>query len=102
MSGVKKPLFNLAELGQSVWDADTSRALARGDGLQRLSDERAVVGVTTSPSIFEKAIGESADYDEDLVRLSQGGASPEEIFMEVALDDVGRALDTLQPAYEST
>ncbi|HEV3232720.1 MAG TPA: transaldolase [Candidatus Dormibacteraeota bacterium] len=98
----KNPLFRLAEFGQSVWYDDISRALVRGDGLKRLVDERAVVGVTTNPSIFEKAIGESADYDGDLVRLARDGASPEEAFMDLALDDVTRALDTLRPVYESS
>ena len=98
----KNPLFKLAELGQSVWYDDISRTLVRGDGLQRLIDERAVVGVTTNPSIFEKAIGQGDAYDEDLLRLARQGASPEAIFMDLALDDVSRALDTLRPAYEST
>ena len=98
----KNPLFKLAEYGQSVWYDDISRSLVRGDGLQRLIDERAVVGVTTNPSIFEKAIGESDEYDEDLRKLSEEGASPEDIFMDLALDDVGRALDILKPAYDSS
>jgi transaldolase len=98
----KNPLFKLAEYGQSVWYDDISRSLVRGDGLQRLIDERAVVGVTTNPSIFEKAIGHSDDYDEDLRRLAEEGASPEAIFMDLALDDVGRALDILKPAYDSS
>ena len=98
----KNPLFKLAEYGQSVWYDDISRSLVRGDGLQRLIDERAVVGVTTNPSIFEKAIGQSDEYDDDLRRLAEQGASPEDIFMDMALDDVGRALDILKPAYENS
>ena len=98
----KNPLFKLAEYGQSVWYDDISRSLVRGDGLQRLIDERAVVGVTTNPSIFEKAIGQSDEYDDDLRRLAEQGASPEDIFMDMALDDVSRALDILKPAYDSS
>jgi transaldolase len=98
----KNPLFKLAEYGQSVWYDDISRSLVRSDGLQRLTEERAVVGVTTNPSIFEKAIGHSDEYDDDLRRLAEKGASPEDIFMDLALDDVGRALDILKPAYESS
>jgi transaldolase len=98
----KNPLFKLAEYGQSVWYDDITRSLVRGDGLQWLMDERAVVGMTTNPSIFGKAIGESDEYDDDLGRLSREGASPEDIFMDLALDDVGRALDTLKPAYDSS
>src|SRR3984893_6399083 len=98
----KNPLFKLAEYGQSVWYDDISRSLVRGDGLQSLIDERAVVGVTTNPSIFNKAIGESDEYDEDLRRLAEQGASPEDIFMDLALDDVSRALDIFAPIYEQS
>jgi transaldolase len=98
----KNPLFKLAEFGQSVWYDDIGRSLVRGDGLQWLIDERAVVGVTTNPSIFGKAIGESDEYDDDLRRLGEQGASPEEVFMDLALDDVSRALDILKPAYDSS
>src|ERR1700730_13675348 len=98
----KNPLFKLAEYGQSVWYDDITRSLVRGDGLRWLIDERAVVGITTNPSIFGKAIGESDEYDDDLRRLSEEGASPEDIFMDLALDDVSRALDILKPAYEAS
>jgi transaldolase len=98
----KNPLFKLADYGQSVWYDDISRSLVRGDGLQWLIDERAVVGVTTNPSIFGKAIGDSDEYDGDLRRLAEQGASPEDIFMDLALDDVGRALDIFAPVYEKS
>jgi transaldolase len=102
MPDARNPLFKLAELGQSVWYDDITRSLVRGDGLRQLMDERAVVGITTNPSIFEKAIGESAEYDDDLRRLAQQGASAEDIFMDLALDDVGHALDTLRQTYEDS
>src|SRR6202022_344122 len=98
----KNPLFKLAEYGQSVWYDDITRSLVRGDGLRWLMDARAIVGMTTNPSIFGKAIGESDEYDDDLRRVVGRGASPEDIFMHLALDDVGRALDTLKPAYDSS
>src|ERR1700716_193431 len=98
----KNPLFKLAEYGQSVWYDDITRSLVRGDGLRELMDEYAVVGMTTNPSIFEKAIGGSDDYDDDLRRLAEQGASPEDIFMELALDDVEHALDTFKGTYEKT
>ncbi|HEY8740579.1 MAG TPA: transaldolase [Candidatus Dormibacteraeota bacterium] len=96
------PLFQLKQFGQSVWYDDITRSLVRDGGLQKLHDERAVVGVTTNPSIFEKAIGESDEYDEDLRKLSEGGATPVDIFMDLALDDVGRALDVLAEEYETS
>jgi transaldolase len=99
---MSNPLFKLKELGQSVWYDDITRSLVRDGGLQKLHDERAIVGVTTNPSIFEKAIGESEEYDQDLRRLSEAGASPTEIFMDLALDDVRRALDVLAEEYEAS
>jgi transaldolase len=98
----KNPLFKLAEYGQSVWYDDIRRSLVRGDGLRWLIDERAVVGITTNPSIFGKAIGESDEYDDDLRRLAEQGASAEDIFMDLALNDVSRALDIFTPAYEKS
>ncbi|MFN2465904.1 MAG: transaldolase [Candidatus Dormibacteria bacterium] len=99
---MSNPLFKLQELGQSVWYDDITRALVRDGGLKKLHDERAVVGVTTNPSIFEKAIGDSDEYDEDLRKLSEAGATPEDIFMDLALDDVSRALDVLAEVYETS
>src|SRR5437899_2831896 len=96
------PLFRLKGLGQSVWYDDITRSLVRGDGLQKLIDDYAVVGMTTNPTIFEKAIGETDEYDDDLRKLAEGGTSAEEIFMSLALDDVSAALDTLTPAYEDS
>ena len=99
---MSNPLFRLHDLGQSAWYDDITRSLVRGDGLQKLIDDYAVVGMTTNPSIFEKAIGESEEYDGDLRRLAETGASAEDIFMDLALDDVEHALDTLTPAYQGS
>lgn len=99
---MNNPLYQLKELGQSVWYDDITRSLVRDGGLQKLHDERAVVGVTTNPSIFEKAIGESDEYDEDLHRLSETGADPVDIFMDLALNDVGQALDVLAKEYQAS
>jgi transaldolase/transaldolase/glucose-6-phosphate isomerase len=98
----KNPLFALRDFGQSVWYDDITRSLVRGDGLQKLIDDYAVTGMTTNPTIFEKAIGETNEYDDDLQKLAERGSSAEDIFMDLALDDVGRALDTLKAAYEES
>jgi transaldolase len=99
---MNNPLDQLKGLGQSVWYDDITRSLVRDGGLQKLHDERAIVGVTTNPSIFEKAIGESDEYDEDLHRLSETGADPVDIFMDLALNDVGQALDVLAKEYQGS
>jgi transaldolase len=98
----KNSLFRLRQFGQSVWYDDITRSLVRGDGLRQLMEDYAVVGMTTNPSIFEKAIGGSDEYDDDLRRLAEQGASAEDIFMELALDDVEHALDTFKTTYEET
>jgi transaldolase len=99
-SGTKNPLFSLAQLGQSVWCDEFARPMITRDELRGLIEERAVVGVTTNPSIFGRAIGETADYDGDLRRLAQGGASPEEALYELAIHDVSTALDVLAEVYQ--
>ena len=99
---VKNPLFKLQQLGQSVWCDDISRGLIHSGELQELIDEYAVVGVTTNPSIFEKALGGGPDYDTDLGRLALAGSSSEDIFMDLALKDVSDALDLFRGIYDSS
>ena len=82
-------VHDLNKLGQSVWYDNIRRALLDSGGLQALID-KGVTGVTSNPSIFEKAIAGSNDYDEDLHRLVDEGKSVEEIFEALALDDIRR------------
>ncbi|GAH48352.1 unnamed protein product, partial [marine sediment metagenome] len=64
--------------------------------------EKGLRGVTSNPTIFDKAIAGSVDYDEDLRRLVKGGKSDAEIYEELVVDDIGRTADTLRPVYERT
>ena len=98
----KNALFNLRERGQSIWYDTISRSLINTGGLQKLVDEYAVVGVTSNPTIFEKAIGGSADYDDDIRALNDAGQSAEQIFDRLATDDIRYACDVLLPIYEQT
>lgn len=101
----KNPLFELRNYGQSIWYDTIRRGLLTTGGLEELIDEYAVVGVTSNPTIFDKAIravGENADYDEDIQTLSQAGQRAPEIFERLATDDVRSACDILQPVYEQT
>ncbi len=96
------PLFELSKFGQSIWyDSISRRLIAQGD-LQRLVDEYAVVGVTSNPTIFEQALGSSADYDEDIRKLAEAGHDAEQIFERIATDDIRQACDVLMPVYEAT
>jgi transaldolase/glucose-6-phosphate isomerase len=78
------------------------RALFTSGELQRLIDEDDLRGVTSNPTIFEKAIGGSTDYDEALHALAIEGTSVGDIYESLALDDIGRAADLLLPVYERT
>ena len=80
----KRPLQQLAELGQSVWIDFLSRELLASGELARLVREDAVVGVTSNPAIFEKAITHSDAYDEQLRDLLPRELSAKEIFVELA------------------
>ncbi|HYN90198.1 MAG TPA: transaldolase [Ardenticatenaceae bacterium] len=98
----KNPLFELQDYGQSIWYDSIRRGLVTSGGLQALVDEYAVVGVTSNPTIFEKAIGGSADYDEDIRALSEAGHRAPQIFEHLATDDVRLACDVLLPIYEQS
>lgn len=96
------PLFELSEQGQSVWYDSISRSIINSGALKRMVDEYAVVGVTSNPTIFEKALGGSADYDEDIRQLTDSGLDASAVFERVATDDIRYACDVLLPMYEQT
>jgi len=88
-------------LGQSVWIDFLSRgALASGE-LKRLIDQDGVAGVTSNPSIFEKAIAGSQDYDDAICRLAEENESPAEIYQVLTVSDIRATADLLYPLYKS-
>lgn len=91
-------LHDLTRLGQSVWLDFIRRSFLRDGGLSRLVAE-GVRGVTSNPTIFQKAIGESADYDEQLRELPRS-ASAEEAYEALAIADIADACDQLRPVYD--
>jgi len=94
-------LKELANLGQAIWlDYIRHTFITSGD-LQALVDD-GLRGVTSNPSIFEKAIAGSSDYDQDLHRLVDEGRSVEEIYETLTLDDIRQAADVLRPLYDAT
>lgn len=94
------PLHRLSALGQSVWIDFLSRDLLETGELERRMREDAVCGVTSNPTIFQKAMGEGARYDEQLRELAREGRDATEIFFELAASDVGRACDVMRPAWD--
>lgn len=93
-------LHRLSARGQSVWIDYLSRdMLARGE-LARMMEEDAVVGVTSNPTIFQKAISHGTAYDEQLQELLEHETDPKEIFLRLAVRDIEAALDLLAPVHE--
>ena len=93
-------LQNIHDLGQSIWLDSFDRKLMDSGELQKLIDEDALCGITSNPSIFEKAVTSSSDYDEDIRKLAEENKSDEEIFFGFATSDIQRAADILKPVYE--
>jgi transaldolase/glucose-6-phosphate isomerase len=99
--GTLTKLHQLAELGQAIWLDYIRRHLITSGDLQTLVDE-GLRGVTSNPTIFEKAIAGSTDYDEALRRLVDEAKTVSEIYEALALDDIQRTADILRPVYEQT
>ena len=94
------PLHQLTALGQSVWIDFLSRDLLETGELERMMRDDAICGVTSNPTIFQKAMAEGARYDEQLSELSRNGRAAKEIFFELAARDVGRACDLMRSVWD--
>ncbi|MGZ4289561.1 MAG: transaldolase [Gaiellaceae bacterium] len=93
-------LHHLSARGQSVWIDYLSRDLVQSGELKRLMDEDAVVGVTSNPTIFQKALSQGDAYDEQLKQLLENEQDVKEIFLHLAVRDVESALDLFAPVHE--
>lgn len=94
------PLLRLGELGQSVWYDHITRDLLASGKLARLIAGDGLRGMTSNPTIFDKAVAGSRLYDEDIRRLADKGSSAGEIFEALAVMDVRAACDAFLPLYE--
>ena len=101
-TNVNANLKSLVEAGVSPWLDYLQRSLIAGGELKRLIDEDSLRGNTSNPSIFEKAILGSDDYDDQLKELAGEGMSPQEIYEHVAIKDVQMACDVHRPTWEAT
>src|ERR687895_1127239 len=95
-----KPTAKLHESGQSLWLDNISREMLDSGQLQRYIDEYSVTGLTSNPSIFDKAIASGA-YDDE-IRRKAAAEDPEELFFALAFEDLGRAADLLEPIHRRT
>jgi transaldolase len=94
------PILKLESLGQSVWLDSISRPLITSGELRRLIEEDGLSGVTSNPAIFEKAIAETKDYDEDIQALAREGNGVDEIYQNLVVHDIRLAADQLRPLYD--
>jgi len=97
-----KPTQRLHELGQSLWLDNITRDLLDEGALERYIDEHSITGLTSNPTIFDKAISKGRAYDEQIAELAARGTEPEQAFFELALADLRRAADLFAPAHERT
>jgi transaldolase len=96
------PLLELHELGQSVWLDYLRRGMLDDGSLLRMLRTHGLRGVTSNPSIFEEAIGDSDDYDEALDELADEGLEPGRVFERLAVADIRRATDVFREIYEES
>lgn len=92
----------LHNLGQSLWLDNITRDLLESGALQRYVDELSVTGLTSNPTIFDHAIKNSSAYDKSIGDGSSKGKAGEELFFELALNDITRAADLFRPIYNRT
>ena len=96
------PLLELESLGQSLWMDFIRRGMIASGELGRLIEEDGVSGVTSNPSIFEKAIGESQDYDQAIRALTLEGKTADEIYQSLTVEDIQNVADLLRPTFDRT
>ncbi len=99
---VRNPLLELRKAGQSVWLDYIHRNLLQSGELRRLIEEDGLSGMTSNPTIFEKAISESPDYDASFDRLRSKGASVTEAYETLVAEDITTACDILRPVFDRT
>jgi transaldolase len=94
---MKRPTQQLHDVGQSIWLDNITRALLKTGTLQRYVAELSVTGLTSNPTIFDKAIRKSSDYDAAIRRKLAAGRTGEDLFFDLALEDLTAAADLFQP-----
>ena len=92
----------LHQLGQSLWLDNITRTLLRSGTLARYIADLSVTGLTSNQTIFEQAIGARDSCDDSIRVLAAAGLSGEELFFELALDDLTQAADLFRPAFEAS
>ncbi len=101
---MKNALRGLRDFGQSVWYDNIERTMLRNGELLRMVEEDGLAGMTSNPTIFEKALKGDESYEGALRDLfcSNKGASDKDVFFSIAIDDIQHAADILRPVYDET
>ncbi len=96
------PLKQIAAFGQSIWCDNIERRMIKNGTFRRMIDEDGLKGVTSNPTIFEKAVTSSSDYDAELRSLGEKGLSPEDIYWKVVIKDIQDTADIFLSVYKET
>jgi transaldolase len=96
------PTQLLHDLGQSIWLDNITRDLLNSGQLRRYIEDLSVMGLTSNPTIFNHAITTSGDYDSAITDNDHRGVQAEELFFDLALEDITRAAELFRPLHEST
>ena len=96
------PNIDVQKQGQSFWYDNIQRGIIASGELKELIGQYGVLGITSNPSIFEKAITSSGDYDADVIALVDQNADTKSIYEHLAISDIQAAADMLEPVYEQT
>ena len=97
-----KPTQKLHDIGQSLWLDNITRKLLNTGGLKRYIDELSVTGLTSNPTIFDGAIKNSSDYDDEIRSRTKAGRVAEELFFDLALEDCTQTADLFRPIHDQT
>ncbi len=97
-----KATQKLQDVGQSLWIDDITRDMLDSGTLAKYISELSVTGLTSNPTIFDRAVTHSAKYDDEIRRLLKGGLKGEPLFFELALQDLSRAADLFLPVHQRT
>ncbi len=95
-------LLEIESLGQSIWMDNLARDLVQSGELKRLIEEQGILGITSNPAIFEKAIAGNVIYDADIEAGIKAGKSMFEIYESLIFDDIRNACDIFRPVYENS
>src|SRR5438874_2878302 len=99
---MSNPLVEIMKLGQSIWYDNIRRAMLTSGDLANKIEQDDLRGVTSNPTIIEKAITGSTDYDEQMRQLVQSGKAVMDIYEDLVIEDIGNAADILRPVYDRT